>query len=232
MKAIRFLVFTLMLFVMSGCAANQKITYPLQDVAPITGSQIIDADLVVKEFEDIRQPLARKGGWSSPAMITRDNASWFYNSDDHYQDNRVAPWITEMIAKHLDTLGIFRGVKVNQAGEAVPDLYLEGKIKQFEAFKKRSMATVVGSQFGLIGLLATSGVKSEYEAATMLTQVRLLRTSTNEVLWEGEVEGRISGKDYADTAGWSVYEKANLSLKKAVDELANRLAKVPQPAKE
>lgn len=210
---------------LSGCAINQKITYPLNDVPPHSGSPFSNVTLAVKPFEDQRQPAALEGAWDSPATVTRSDDSWFYNSPDHYKDQQIAPSVTKMIAQHLDSAKLFRSVSVYEGEASGATLVLEGKIKKFDAFKKKSVATQAGQYFGMVGILATAGAQSEYEATTALIHVRLIHVSTQKVIWEGDVEGKIHGMDYADPAGWSVYQKANLSLKQAVDDLIVKLTK-------
>jgi len=123
-----------------------------------------------------------------------------------------------MIVKHIDQSSIFKSAKL-QSDLSDSDYTLEGAIQRFEGFKEPRLATKVGAQFGLIGALATMGVKSRYEGTTVFIDVQLKKRSSDEVIWSGTVEGKVEGEDYADAYGWSAYQKANESLKVAVNHL-------------
>lgn len=211
-----------------GCVAAQKITYPLNDIMATPKSSFSRSALFVKELEDLREPVAKAGSGTAPATVQLNGANWFYNSDDHYEHKVVAPWITQQMARHLEASHLFASVEADAKKTA--DSILEGRIKKFDAFKKTSAAAtgissatmMFGAIGGAIGGLMTLGIKTDYLATTVL-ELKLTELSTQRVLWEGEVEGRIEGSDPADVSGWTVYQKANLSLKKAVDNLIAKL---------
>lgn len=224
---VKFVLLSFVFFLSSGCTLNQKITYSLKDLTVQPNSQFSDFTLGVKEFEDIREPIPLekivKNVFPGPAKVKREGVSWFFNSDDYYEGNNVSPWVSNMLAQHLNKIKVFKKAEKYVFGKKLPELFLQGKIKKFEAFKERSTAKEISSAFGLLGVLGTIGLKSRYEGETVLTQIKLINASNNAVLWEGEVEGRINGTDRADSYGWSVYRHANLSLKEAVSELGKKL---------
>lgn len=212
---------------MFGCTITQPVKYDLKDVSKVSQvSPYAGYTLSIREFKDMRQPAAKEGKWNAPATVQRNNAAWFYNSADHYKNGAVAPSVGEMMAKHLEMAGVFKSVCFNCDAAAKTDLILEGKIARFDGFKQSSTAAKAGTYFGLVGVLATAGVKSKYEAATVLSDLKLMKADGT-VIWQGSSDGSIQGEDYADAAGWSVYAKANESLKKAVEAL---IVKLRQPA--
>ena len=215
---------------LTGCA--QTINYRLKDVQVVSKSPFLQYTLGVKEFQDVREKTATPKMYlflGGVRAVTRQGTKWFHTSDDAYSGGDVAPLITRMVAKHIATSKLFQRVKVLGTDTIGTDFVLVGKIKRFEAFKdagpseSTKMAQVA---FGLIGSLATMGVQSRYEATTILTELKLIRVSTHTVVWTGEVEGVVAGSDYADPEGYSVYAKVNESLKKAVDDLIQKLGQV------
>lgn len=211
----------------TGCA--QSISYRLKDVPVISQSPFTSYTLTVKEFTDVRRPVDQvKSQWRSPyaaRLVARNGEDWFYNSDELYKNNVAAPWITEMLAKHLTASKLFRDVKVSADGSSDTDFLLDGRIEKFEALKEAgySKLTQIGQLFGVLGALATAGVESQYEATTKLSELHLRYVKTQTVVWNGEAEATIGGSDYADPYGLSVYLKANESLKKAVEDLIRKL---------
>lgn len=164
----------------------------------------------------------------SPKVVSRGGTAWFHNSDRNYKKGSIPKRISEAVAKHLSASKLFQSVSSSPT-RTQTDLVLQGALEKFEAFKEippANMTWVAQRGFGLLGALATAGVQSNYEATTKLSDLQLIEVSTSAVLWQGEVEGRLNGQDYADPDGYSVYHKANMSLKLAVDQLIQKLTEV------
>jgi len=209
-----------------SCATNQKIIYNLDDVLNYTNSPFKDFTLSIMEYQDIREkPEGLKIQAGGPGIVKTDSIVWYFNSDNNYKNDIISPWITEVIVKHLEASGLFKSVQVNN-GEISSDLIMDGKIKIFDSYKERDMSTMVGQQFGLIGALATAGVKSKYETTCLLIEINIKRVKDNSIIWSGEVGAELYGEDYADPYGWSAYQKANEALKQSIEQLVEKLQKV------
>ena len=213
-----------------GSCVSFKITYPLKDVPNLSGNYFSSYSLAVKEFEDLRAPdsvrfnLLGKGLQQQADSIIRDDQKWYVNTENYYKDHVTSPWVTKMVANHIVASKLFKEAKVSDDTKLEQDFLLEGKIEKFDAYKESTTSTKIGQAFGLIGVLATMGAKSEYEATTVLIDLKLTDLKQNKIVWNGKAEGKVSGSDYADPYGWSVYEKANQSLKMAVNQLIHELA--------
>jgi len=206
---------------LTGCSV--PIKYSVRDVPAVSSSPLGGQVLAVREFEDVREAIHEQTRVRSISVVWRSNKEWYYNNDRRYKDKRTSPWITAMMAKHLEASKVFKSVALEKDIETSPDLVLSGKIKKFEAFKERSTGGETSAHFGLLGVLVRAGSKTPYEATTLL-DVTLTRVSSDTVLWQGEIEGKIQGEDSAGPySEQTVYEKANLSLKHAVQELISRL---------
>ena len=223
----------------SGCATMQKVNYSSKDIVQRTDSAFKHSHLVVKEFRDVRDPqpnyskaMAFLG--SPVPTVNQGGSMWYYNHDTNYKSNVVAPWIAEMMVKHIGSSSLFRNVTLHEDGVSKGDLLLEGQIKKFKGIIQKDNAaeamSSVGMQFGAIGgalsALAVSARKSKFEAETVLMDVRLTEINTGNVLWKGVVKGTLAGEAASSVNGWSAYEKANLSLKAAVESLLSELENV------
>ena len=51
----RFITVLSILAILSGCAVSQKVCYPVDDITPVINSSFIDNDLIVVEFENLRE---------------------------------------------------------------------------------------------------------------------------------------------------------------------------------
>ncbi len=211
------------LLVLSGC--SQPITYSLDDIPRAVNSPFADNTLGVETLEDVREPSKRPPWYEEQRITQREGKDWWFNDDREYKNKCVAPWITEMVVKHLNQSGLFHSVTLKEKAKSDTDYILQGEIKKFEGYKAKSIAAQIGAQLGLIGALATAGVTSQYEATTVFNNVKLIRRDSQETIWQGVIEGKIEGDDYADAYGWSAYAKANESLKEAVNQLIDKLVK-------
>ena len=220
----------------SGCASMRKVSYPIKDVVQRNNPSFSQSQLVVKEFRDVRevQPKYSKlmAYLGSPVPeMKKSNDFWYYNHNLNYRKNFVAPWIAEMMIKHIRSSNLFGNVTLFQEGLPGGEYLLEGKIKEFEGLIQKDIAAEsinsVGMQFGAIGGiisgLANSARTSKFEAETILMDVSLTEIDTGIVLWEGVVEGRLEGEAPSSVDGWRAYTQANLSLKAAVESLLDKL---------
>lgn len=224
MKKIKIIfLFSIMLITLTGCA-TQRIAYKINDIPKVTNSIFKDSSLVVWEFRDEREGNSIEKSWyQEKRLVTKDRMKWYFNHNDYYKNKDISSGITKMIVKHLACSRLFQSVILADNATSRADYILEGAIRKFEGFKEQSAVALIGSQFGLIGALTTAGVKSEYRAHTMLIDVRLIETNSNEIVWEGDIEAKIRGKDYADAYGWSAYTKANSALKEVVNQLIKKI---------
>ena len=220
--------FGFILILLFGCSYTQQITYSLATVTPVSRSSFSNFSLTVKPFEDIRNPILRKGAWDAPAEVKRFERTWYYNSEDHYKNNTVTPWISKQIARHINASHLFKKVREESEDAEPSDFILEGKIKEFDAFKQFSAGgsalTPEGMKIESISdLLSSFSRPTEFEATTLFVDVKLIKVSSQEVVWQGNVFGHLKGENASDSHGWTVYQFANESLKMAIENLISVL---------
>jgi len=218
-----------------GCI-HQSVDYSLKDVSPVAATPFAGRTLAVREFEDARPPQPtrslseRTGGKFVPEEF-RYGRRWLYNGNEHYTNKRVAPGVTRMVVMHLAATKLFKEVKLSGKDPPGSDLLIEGKIADFWGGKERSdtaegirtTSMFFGAVGGLVGALMTTQVKTEYRGKTMLIDLKLSEVRTGKALWQGSVEGEVSGKSMADTEGLTAYRHANDSLKEAMKSLVEKI---------
>ena len=218
------------LVLLSGCAAQQRITYDTTDVRLLGNGPLGAYRLLVRQFEEGRDADAttRRGDRFAAAQTEREGETWYTNSDDHYE-SPVCPAITTMVANHLRASHLFRDVMVSEDAATPSDLILRGRIRQFDAFRmQRPVVEGFVAQPGLLWLIIGWAVKTQYKATTVLTDVRL-DDAEGAPLWHGDIDGGVDGKDSVINGQWAVYQEANLALKAATDKLLAMLATVKPP---
>jgi hypothetical protein len=208
----------------SSCA-TQKINYPIENMQNKTKTSFSGKSLAVKMFIDDRTLFKQEKNGKN-RKIENGNTTWFFNNTNQYKDKNVSLLITQMIAKHLNATNIFKLAEYQNGDTYRYDYILDGTIKEFSGFKEESTTTEIGAAFGLLGALATSNVQSRYKGTTILVNMTLRENKTNRIIWNGDIQGDVEGSDYADADGWSAYEKANLSLKEAVNKLIKILENI------
>jgi hypothetical protein len=224
------LLLALLLAGTGGCAArNQKVEYDLDDVPRHSAGALSSSALVVEPLADVRDEelLSRRGTDFEPAIVYRDNDDWHFNGDDHYK-SPVPAAVTEMLAEHLARSGIFKSVRVASPTEQPGELQLTGRLRRFESYMDCYSGTrAYMNQGGLLGLAIGAATEASYEADVTIDELRLLRTASGQVLWEGEVEGAVEGASrLIASTEWEVYDHANEALEVAVTKLVEELGRV------
>ncbi len=222
MKSIRIILLFAIFILLNGCSPKPHIMYRLNDIPKTEKSQFVSSTLAIAEFKDISQKLKEQElFWTShhrTILRNGDNMYWFFNDPYFYRNKKIAPWVTEMIIKHFNQIGLFKTTKLlNSVSDTNYDYILEGSIQKFEGYKKGSIAA------GQFGAIFDYMIKTRYEGITVFIDIKLKKRDNGKVLWSGSVEGKIEGEDSIDRAGWSAYDKANESLKIAVNQLIEKL---------
>jgi hypothetical protein len=211
--------------VIQGCGIFQhKVRYGTEDVPLLSGSAFQDRSLVVRTFDDKRDPelKAREGGTDHPAVVTRQDEDWYFNSDDHY-DPPLPTAVTAMVKEHIEAARLFHDVQIGSSGPSGA-LVLNGSIRRFEAYRDREVVKqALATQMGLIGLVLQATDDSPYEADVQLTDVTLT-DSAGAILWKGDANGHVAGSSGLESSGMAVYRHADLALKLAVQQLVDQLA--------
>ena len=232
----------LVVSILSGCAST--VQYVVREVPVVSNSPLSSYRLVVREFRDVRavdlKAISRYATTLGGHVIERGGKEFFYNVEVRYREGGVARWLTKNLAKQIGVSGLFRRVDMIKDKTTSADFVLEGEVEQFEAIKDTEGAVAANLDIGgaaaygaglVMGLLADKAYKdaiakreSRYEAVAKLSNLKLLKVDTQQVVWEGDVEARVAGFD--PPGPLPTYEEANRALRRAVEELIEKLSQV------
>lgn len=217
------LIFCFCILIMVSCKPAQKIAYSTDRITTLEASQNINVSLSVQTFEDIRSQesdnflhLTSKQ-WSDRI----NNQLSCLNSEVLYK-TPVAEQMTFIFSQHLMKKLPQALVYVNYKENT--DYYLEAKIKYFHGVQKHSTAAMVGSQFGLIGALATAGAKTNGTIIIELTDVKLFDKQNNLIASIDTFRKEYEGDFPADANCFCIYQNVNQKLQEFNDELIGMLS--------
>jgi len=128
---------------------------------------------------------------------------------------------TEEFAAHFEKRKSFKNVLAKNNGAA--DYYLTGKLKRLYGQQEFSTSAQIGSFFGLIGAIATSGAKTNGSIAVEFSELVLHHKSDAKEKPLENFSDTFSGDLHADANCWAIYENVNSQLKTAVGKLAPKI---------
>lgn len=175
-----------------------------------------------------------KATFNSSSKVIRDGVSSRGISAAGYRDGTVGPGVTAMLVKHFQFAGHFKAVLgPDDAAEA--DLDLSVELVEFDSLI--SLAPTAGADGGAFGLMgnvsaasraqtrAMRRVRVEFSNATVRDRSgQVLATETASAKDDKEVSA-------AEREGEQVYVNADNTLREAIAQLADKLAKSLGPSK-
>jgi hypothetical protein len=195
-----------------GCTVSQKITYNIEDIATPPSVEQIPAMVNVRIFKDNRANIESNSLlFNNPRQMKLDGEMTCINSEKNYKGDTVANMITRMMVKHFNQASLFKMSYYED--NRYTDYYITGKLNQFYGQQKFSTAAAVGAQFGLIGALATSEVKTPGKIIIEISDLKLLKKDGTLVKDFGSFYKEYKGEFKADAACWCIYWNMNKKLK-------------------
>ncbi len=218
-KALFYLTLFFTLFMVS-CKPAQKISYNTNNIQKYHESSKVS--LSVQQFEDIRSQseisLAQRQAKDVVQKINGQNNC--INADKYYKVP-VGLQMADIFAKHLNQKTYFADVFVDQKEKT--DYYITAKIKHFYGIQKFSTKAAVGAGFGLIGAIATAGLKTEGNIIIELSDVSLYDKENNLIASLGGFKKEYSGEFPVDANCYCIYQNINQRLMDFNEELAQAL---------
>ncbi|MCP4675995.1 MAG: hypothetical protein GY854_10915 [Deltaproteobacteria bacterium] len=217
-SAVYLLLFACLL--LPSCVIKHKIKYSFKESSP-AGNDIlfINAVLSVQNFQDVRQTKAKNTVLFNRGRETRlDGKIVCINSERSYEQGTVAHQIMTSVAQHLRHKRIFKSVVVGNRGRA--DYYLSGKLSYFYGKQDLSIGAAVGASFGLVGALATAGVKTQGEILISIEEAVVTDGSGRIVATLGTITESYIGEMPADGACHQIFHNVNNHLNEFGDKLA------------
>jgi hypothetical protein len=214
----------LSLVVLVGCTPTRDITYSVKGIEKVSLEDSVHArthtlGLRIALFEDVRQAAPENGILFLRERETEVNGmDYCINSEKHYKKGTVPAQVAKIMATHIDKRGTFK--KVTSDSTALQDYVLTGKITRLYSAQEVSTSAKVGSFFGLIGALATSGATTNGEVVIEFSDLAVRRASDGVQKRIPDVAESFSGELHADAECWCVYDNLNDRLKLAVERLS------------
>ncbi len=169
------LLFLLPLFLV-GCTINQKITYPINDIAAQADkSHTIPIKVEVRVFEDNRRNIEDNAVlFSKNRQTALHGKGQCINAEKHYKNDLVVNQIAQIMTNHFNASALFAQATCQEHGVEC-DYYLTGTLNSFYCEQEYSPAAAVGASFGLIGALATANLKTHGKVIIDISNLKLYK---------------------------------------------------------
>jgi hypothetical protein len=213
-----------------GCTVSQKIVYKTDNITLDEPVKTIPAKVEVRILEDNRVNNEENGLlFENPRQIKRDKKTVCINSEKHYAKDTVVTQITKLMVEHFNQAKLFEHAYYNRNSQS--DYYLTGTLERFYGEQQFSTGAAVGAQFGLIGALATAGIKTPGEIIIELSEIKLFKKDGTLVKDFGTFYKEYTDEFKADAACWCIYWNSNEMLKDfnthLIEKIRNDMAEVP-----
>ncbi|HPL06526.1 MAG TPA: hypothetical protein PLW96_04680 [Bacteroidales bacterium] len=207
----RKLLFLTPLFLI-GCTISQTIVYETDDLQVSKTATLIPARVEVRIFEDNRANIEENAIlFDNPRQIRLNGKETCINSEKHYRKDTLVNQLSKMMVEHFNKARLF---SVSFYGEnPYSDHYLTGTLNSFYAQQEFSTGAAIGASFGLIGALATAGIKTPGKVIIDISDLRLYKKDGTLVKDFGNIYKEYHQEFQADASCWCVYWNANLMLK-------------------
>jgi len=209
-------------FFLFGCKISQKISYQTNDLIVPNDIAIIPIFVDIRVLTDSRSQIGENNVLFSASRQTVLNGERScINSEQHYKKDSVTMQITRLIAQHFNQVKLFNYTTYKQNK---PDVYyITGTLNSFYGEQKYSTGAAVGAQFGLIGALATSGLKTPGKIIIEISDLKLF--SKDEILIQdfGNFYKEYKEDFSVDAYCWCIYRNINEMLKDFNSHLADKI---------
>lgn len=205
------LLYLLPLFFVA-CSVSQKITYSIDDIEYNQANKPIPALVEVRILEDNRANIEENNIlFLNPRQVRIDKTNKCINSEKHYSKESVVSQVSKMMVDHFNKARLF-----NMAFHDKNDFskyYLTGTLNSFYGEQEYSKGAAIGSQFGLIGALATSGIKTSGKIVIDISDLKLFKKDGTLVKDFGNFYKEYEDEFKADGYCWCIYWNTNDMLK-------------------
>lgn len=195
-----------------GCTVSQKIVYKTDDVAAPPANKPIPAMVEVRILDDNRPNMEENALlFNNPRQVKLDGKQICINSEKHYKKDTVANEVTKMMVEHFNKARLFDMAFYKHNNNS--DYYLTGTLNSFYGEQEFSTGAAVGAGFGLIGALATAGIKTPGKIVIDVSDVKLYKKDGTLVKDFGNFYKEYKDDFKADASCWCAYWNINVMLK-------------------
>ena len=206
----------------SSCKVNMPISYKVKDIQSNQDQKLSKIILDIEDFNDKRKDNADNGIlFANENMCKLDGQKFCINSEKYYRKEPVSQQITSLLVDHLKQRNSFKAVVKSKKDTA--DYYITGNLTKLYGKQAFSNAALVGSQFGLIGAVATSGTKTKGKIMFEITDLKIYNKK-NQVIKELGTYKKEYDEDFpVDGYCWCMYANVNAKLKDYFSEFISTL---------
>ncbi len=205
-----------------ACTAKQNIIYKINDVDVPENAITIPAKVDIRILEDNRANIEENNVlFENPRQIRLNKKQKGINSEKHYKKDPVVNQITKIMVEHFNVARLFESSFYDESENS--DYYLTGTLNSFYAEQDFSTGAAIGSSFGLIGALATAGVKTPGIIIIDISDLKLYKKDGTLIKDFGSFYKEYNNDFAADGYCWCAYWNANEMLK---DFNANLIEKI------
>ena len=202
----------LSLLFLIGCTVNQKIVYKTDDLSAPQTIMPIPAMVEVRIFEDNRVNVEENAIlFNNPRQMKVNGKQTCINSEKHYKKDTVVNQISKIMVDHFNKARLFSMSFYNQSQPS--DYYLTGTLNSFYCEQEFSTGAAIGASFGLIGALATAGIKTPGKIIIDISDLKLYKKDGILVKDFGNFYKEYKDDFKADANCWCAYWNANEMLK-------------------
>jgi hypothetical protein len=199
---------------------KQRIGYKTNDLR--STSQPLPIMIEVKILEENRANIIENQVlFNNKRQLRIDGKMNCINAERHYKKDSVAGQITRSMVNHFNAVKLFKMTFFEHSQFA--EYYLSGTLNSFNAQQGFSQAAAVGAQFGLIGALATAGVKTPGTIVIDISDLKLYKKDGTLVKDFGSFYKEYKDEFRADAHCWCAYWNANEMLKDFNNHLVEKI---------
>ena len=222
MKNLSYFVYLLCVcFAMSSCKPTQKIVYNMGTIVPQTENRK-DVVISIQSFSDGRSESEMHLAQLQAKDVVRklNDKQTCINAEKLYKIP-VGLQMADIFSQHLTKKQYFKSVLLNQKESA--DYYVEATIKHFYGAQDFSTKAAIGAGFGLIGAIATAGLKTEGVVIVELGDIKVFDRNDNLVVELGLLKKKVEGVFPVTADCYCIYKNINQELSKFNEELAQMI---------
>lgn len=212
-----------------GCTVSQKIVYKTDDLSVSQTVKPIPAMVEIRVFEDNRANVEENAIlFNNPRQLTLNGKQKCINSEKHYKKDTVVNQIAKIMVDHFNKAKLFRMSFYGHSKYS--NYYLTGTLNSFYAEQEFSTGAAIGASFGLVGALATAGVKTPGKIVINISELKLYKKDGTLVKDFGNFYKEYKEDFKADAYCWCAYWNANEMLKEfnsyLIEKIRNDMAGV------
>jgi len=195
-----------------GCTVSQKIVYKIDDLSASQTTKTIPMKVEIRVSNDNRANINENSILFSKTNQTKvEGKPYFINAEKYYKKDSVASQITRIMVEHFNKAKLFEMTFYGQSNYS--DYYITGTLNSFYGEQKYSSAAAVGSQFGLIGALATANAKTPGKITIDISDLKLFKKDGTFIKDLGSFYKEYKDDFAVDAYGWCIYRNVNEKLK-------------------